>query len=100
MTSVEQRYLSDPHFKTLVDTMVMAIREAKYTPSELREAAILAAIIYETHYKAMCIRLEVQENPIEKLNRCLDKVSVKQFEEDPRKKRPDIEELAKEEEKQ
>lgn len=50
MISPEQRYLSDPHFKVLVDTMVAYIQEAKFTPSELREAAIFAAIIYETRF--------------------------------------------------
>jgi hypothetical protein len=46
----EQRYLYDPQFKTLVDFMVNTIIERKYTPSEMRDAAMLASIKYEmTH---------------------------------------------------
>ena len=43
------RYLHDQHFKTLVDTMHLIIRDGKFTPSELRDAVILAATHYETH---------------------------------------------------
>lgn len=45
--SVRERYNSDPTFHTLVDMMVAFIFDAKFTPSEMREAAILASIIYE-----------------------------------------------------
>jgi len=34
-------------FRSLVDTMVANINQCNYTPSEMREAALLASIIYE-----------------------------------------------------
>jgi len=43
----EERYLRDTAFRTIVDMLEHLIREAKYTPTELREACILAAIHYE-----------------------------------------------------
>jgi hypothetical protein len=41
------RYKNDASFKTLVDMMLYHIRDAKYTPTEIREAAMLAQIIFE-----------------------------------------------------
>ncbi len=41
------RYQHDNHFRMLVDMMVSHIDQCLYTPSEMREAAILASIIYE-----------------------------------------------------
>ena len=49
MMSPKQRYQNDVHFKVLVDLMVNEIHKCKYTPSEMREAAILASVIYEEH---------------------------------------------------
>jgi hypothetical protein len=43
----EERYHRDPQFKMLVDTLELHIHRAQFTPTELREAAILAAIKYE-----------------------------------------------------
>lgn len=43
----EERYLCDPEFKQLVDVMISIIHKAQFTPTELREAAILAATKYE-----------------------------------------------------
>jgi len=48
MMAPEDRYRHDPVFRRLVDILELQIREAQYTPSELREAAILAAIHYES----------------------------------------------------
>ena len=47
MQSPRERYLTDPHFHALVELMAAHIRECNYTPSEMREAAVLASIIYE-----------------------------------------------------
>ena len=47
MLTVEERYQTDPMFHTLVDIMYNMIVQAKFTPSELRDAAMLAAIRYE-----------------------------------------------------
>lgn len=49
MMTLRDRYQTDPAFKALVDMMVGHIQTCQYTPSEMREAAILASIIYEEH---------------------------------------------------
>lgn len=46
MISPQDRYLNDPHFHHLVDFMVDKIRKCDYSPSELREAAVLASQIH------------------------------------------------------
>jgi hypothetical protein len=56
MKTLRDRYHNDAEFKSLVDMMVNFIHECRYTPSEMRHAAIVASIIYEEH------RLQV--NPI------------------------------------
>lgn len=43
----EIRYLKDPYFKQLVDMMESYLHLAQFTPTELREAAMLAAIKYD-----------------------------------------------------
>ena len=47
MNTPRSKYYNDPHYHQLVDVMVGMIMKAQYTPSEMREAAILASIIYE-----------------------------------------------------
>lgn len=47
MKTIRERYHSDPHFKALVDIMVSHIEACSYTPTEMREAAILASILYQ-----------------------------------------------------
>jgi hypothetical protein len=44
----EERYLQDAEFRNLVDVLTHAIVECQFTPKEVREAAILASIRYET----------------------------------------------------
>ena len=41
------RYMRDPNFRSLVDQMVSYILISESSPSEMREAAILASTIYE-----------------------------------------------------
>ncbi len=50
MKDPQERYLSDPAFKMLVDSMEIEIQRCNYSPSELREAALLAAIHYEQRH--------------------------------------------------
>lgn len=45
----DERYQRDDHFHALVDMLESCIHAARYTPTELREAAMLAAIRYEMH---------------------------------------------------
>ena len=47
MDTPKDRYQRDNHFRALVDMMVGHIRQCNYTPSEMRDASILASIIYE-----------------------------------------------------
>lgn len=47
--TLRDRYYKDNYFHTLVDMMVAQIQDCNFTPSEMREAAILASIIYEEH---------------------------------------------------
>lgn len=47
MMTPRDRYMTDTMFKTMVDTMIGVIHRCQMTPSELREAALLASIIYE-----------------------------------------------------
>jgi hypothetical protein len=47
MMTPDERYQHDPVFRQMVDLLEIQIREATYTPSELRQAVILAAIHYE-----------------------------------------------------
>lgn len=49
MQSIRERYLNDPQFHALVSLMVSHLQQCNYTPSEMRQAAILASIIYEEH---------------------------------------------------
>lgn len=42
-----ERYLRDPAFKQLVDMMEHMVHTCKFSPSEMREAALLASIRFE-----------------------------------------------------
>jgi len=43
----ELRYRRDATFRTLVDTLEVLVHRCQFTPSELREGAVLACIHYE-----------------------------------------------------
>ncbi len=45
--SAEDRYQNDPEFHALVTTMEAAYERLQFTPSEMREAAVYAAIRVE-----------------------------------------------------
>lgn len=47
MMSTTERYQTDAQFRQLVDLMYSYIDHAQFTPSEIREAAMLAHILYE-----------------------------------------------------
>ncbi len=47
MKTPQQKYENDPHYHALVDMLQSMIHEARFTPSELREACIYAATRYE-----------------------------------------------------
>jgi hypothetical protein len=47
MMSTTERYRTDAMFRQLVDMLYAQIDHATFTPSEIREAAMLAHILYE-----------------------------------------------------
>jgi hypothetical protein len=47
MLTPQERYHRDPQFHHLVDTLFQQIIVSNFTPTELREAVMLAAIKYE-----------------------------------------------------
>lgn len=47
MKTPREKYRNDNMYRVLVDMMVEQINQCNYTPSEMREAAVLASIIYE-----------------------------------------------------
>ena len=49
MKTPRDKYHNDNQFKALVDTMAAYIQNCDFSPSELREAAMLASIIYEEY---------------------------------------------------
>lgn len=52
MKTAQEKYLNDPAYRLLVDTLISLIEKGEYTPSELREAVIFAATKYEmTHLR-------------------------------------------------
>ena len=49
MKTPMEKYHNDPEYHMLVDTIENFIRQAQFTPSEIREACILACTRYELH---------------------------------------------------
>jgi hypothetical protein len=47
MMTPQERYDRDPEFHHLVDLLTDAITRCQYSPTEIREAAMLACIRYE-----------------------------------------------------
>ena len=47
MKTPTEKYANDPSYRHLVDMLTALIDQAKYTPSEIREACMLACIRYE-----------------------------------------------------
>jgi hypothetical protein len=50
MKTPRDKYLNDPEYHHLVCLLEDLIRQARFTPSELREACILASINYEMQH--------------------------------------------------
>jgi len=48
--SPDEKYNTDVTYRTMVDSMTQMIRECHFTPSEMREMAIMASINYELRY--------------------------------------------------
>lgn len=50
MKTPKDKYMSDPEYNNLVNMLESLIERAHFTPSELREACILASINYEMRH--------------------------------------------------
>jgi hypothetical protein len=50
MKTPKEKYMNDPEYHHLVQTLEHLIEQAYFTPSELREACILASINYEMRH--------------------------------------------------
>ena len=62
--TVAERYDRDPMFRVLVDTLYLQIQQARYTPTEIREAAMLAQIRFEQRtLRPMIIPLRCEDEP-------------------------------------
>lgn len=49
MKTPNEKYENDQSYRQLVDTMEALIVKAEFTPSEIREASMLACILHERH---------------------------------------------------
>jgi hypothetical protein len=50
MKTPREKYMNDPEYNALVTTLESFIERAQFSPSELREAAVLACINYEMRH--------------------------------------------------
>ncbi len=50
MKTPNEKYENDNNYRQLVDTLTALIQQAEFTPSEIREACMLACIRHE-HYR-------------------------------------------------
>ena len=50
MKSPRDKYMNDPEYNHLVCMLESLIEQARFTPSELREACVLASINYEMRH--------------------------------------------------
>ena len=56
MKTPREKYMNDPEYHRLVDMLEQFVDSARFTPSELREASVLACINYEMrHVRDMTI---------------------------------------------
>ena len=73
MQSIEYRYLHDRMVKELVDSLEHHIHELQFTPSEVRECAMLAAIHYEQRRPPQNIMEAKPELPT---TRAMDEIAI------------------------
>lgn len=61
MKDIRERYLTDTTFHTVVEMIRGLLRGAQLTPSEVREAAMLACIIEEEYRPALPLTTSDEE---------------------------------------
>ena len=47
-----EKYHGDKNYRSLVDTLEALINQAEFTPSEIREACVLACILHEQYRRS------------------------------------------------
>lgn len=50
MVGMVDRYMNDPQIRALVQSMIHSIETLNFTPSEIRDCAMLAATLYEQRH--------------------------------------------------
>lgn len=50
MKTPREKYMNDPEYHRLVDMLEQFVEAARFSPSELREACVLACINYEMRH--------------------------------------------------
>ena len=73
MKSPREKYMNDPEYHSLVIMLEQFIETARFTPSELREAAVLASINYEMRH----IREQTIDPRTEQAFRVLDEFTAR-----------------------
>lgn len=73
MRSPREKYMNDPEYNHLVRTLESMVERAQFTPSELREACVLASINYEMRH----IRDKQIPEEVEQAFRVLDRFTSK-----------------------
>jgi len=66
MNSVERRYREDPVYNKFVDMMVMMLEQLRLSPSEMREAAVLACIIFEQRHPRTNFIMPMNHDEVER----------------------------------
>lgn len=74
MKTPRDKYLNDPEYNRLVDMLESFVEHARFTPSELREAAVLACINYEMRH----VRDRAIDPRAEEAFRILDEFTTRQ----------------------
>lgn len=68
MKTPREKYLNDIQYRGLVDMMCAHIHSCHYTPSEMREAAVLACILYEERHIRRIVCPPISKDLEEALN--------------------------------
>jgi len=78
----QSRYQRDPAFKSMVDMMEAYMHSAQFTPTEMREAALLAAIRYEERNFRHLRGYTLSPEAYERMNMLLAEVRLTMREDD------------------
>jgi len=68
MKTPREKYYNDPNYNSLVKVLLSQIQKCQFTPSELREAVILACILYEEQNVREMVAPGYPENVLDSLN--------------------------------